>query len=151
MSNFVFNNAKGKVAYYASLPGTSDALVLVPLQAAGIELDNAMMARTSLANLLTASSEQTTLGRTTLAGVTVNVNNTTNTVSVDADDLVYEDASGAAIAAFVVGYVPDTTDLDDADVILLTKHDFSVIPSGTDIPVQISSNGIFSATAASSL
>lgn len=144
MSNFVFNNVKGKVRYYGELPAASDALILVPLQATGLEADNVLVTYTNLSALLAGpSNEQTTMGRKTLANVTVTVNNTTNTVNVDCDDVTYAAATGVPVGAFLVCYVPNNTVPNDTTTIPLTKHDFSVIPSGASIPVQISANGIF--------
>lgn len=143
MSNFVFNNAKGKVAYYAMLPSSNDGLIAVPLQTSGLEADSAMIERTTLASVLTVSAEQATLGRKTLTGVTSAPNTANDTGVVDSADFVYTAGAGVPIAAFVICYVPDLGVSTDSAIIPLTKHDFSVIPSGTDIPVQISSNGLF--------
>ena len=146
MSNFTFNSAKGKVAYYAELNGSNDGLIAVPLQAANLEPDAAMIERTTLADLLTVSQEQLTLGRKTLTGVTSTVVSVSDTVVVDCDDFTYVAGTGNPVAAFVICYVPDVGASTDANIKLLTKHDFSVIPSGSDIPVQISSNGLFVAS-----
>lgn len=144
--NFTFNNAKGKVAYYAMLSGTSDALIAVPLQSASIEPDNLMIEHTTLAQVLAVSTEQTTMGRKTLTSVTSVVDSTMDANVVDFDDFTYSGATGPAIAAFVICYVPDTGTSTDSTIIPLTKHDFSAIPSGSDIPVQVSSNGAFVAS-----
>lgn len=146
MSNFVFNNAKGKVAYYAGLPGSNDALVAVPLQSVDLEPDENMIEHSNLAEVLAVSDEQTTIGRKTLTGVTVTVDAGSDANVVDSADFTYTAASGAAVGAFVICYVPDVGVSSDSSILLLTKHDFSVIPSGADIPVQISSNGLFVAS-----
>lgn len=148
MANFVFNVAKGKAAYYATLPGSSDALIAVPLQTSGLEPDLSMIDRTTLADILTVSIEQTTLGRKTLTGVASTVDHAADRAVVDLDDFLYTAGSGAPVGAFVICYDPDTTASVDANIIPLTKHDFSVIPSGSDIPVQISTSGVFIATSA---
>lgn len=144
MSNFVFNNAKGKVAYYAGLPDALDGLIAVPLETTGLEADTTMINRTSLLGLLTASTEQTTLGRMPLTGVTVEVIG--NSIVVNVDDFVYTAGSGSPVAAFIVCYVPESGVSTDDEIIPLTKHDFSLIPTGTDIPVQISAGGLFVAS-----
>lgn len=146
MSNFVFNIAKGKAAYYATLPNSSDAIIAVPLQSASLEPDVSMIDRTTLADILSVSTEQTSLGRVTLLGVTSNVDNTNDRVVVDANDFTYPAGTGAPVGGFVICYDPDTSASVDSAIIPLTKHDFSVIPSGGDIPVQISSTGIFIAS-----
>lgn len=146
MSNFVFNVAKGKVNYYAGLPGLNDALIAVALETTDLEADATMKDRVSLSSILTVSNEQTTVGRTTLAGVAASQDNTADTGSSDADDFTLVGATGAPIGAFVVCYVPDDGVSTESDMIPLTKHDFSAIPTGTDIPVQISSSGFFVAS-----
>lgn len=147
MANFVFNVAKGRVVYYGTLPAASDALILVPLQSTGLEADATLADYTNLSALLAGSTnEQTTMGRKTLSTVTVSIDNSANSVMVDCDDVTYTAATGAAVGAFVVCYVPNNTVPNDTTTIPLTKHDFSVIPSGSNIPVQVSANGIFTAT-----
>lgn len=144
MGNFVFNVAKGKVAYYATLPAANDAFIAVPLQSSGLEGDTDMMDRDTLADVLSASTnEQTTLGRTTMTGVTSTVDDSGNKVVVDMNDYTYTSASGAAVGAIIICYVPDTGSSTDSQIIPLTRHDFSAIPSGSNIPVQVSSNGLF--------
>lgn len=155
MSNFIFNSAKGKVAYYADSVQQStvpnDALVIVPFETAGMEVDATLIGKTTLQEILNGTSnEQTTMGRVTLTGVSVVTNTTTNVVTVDAEDFVYSSASGSPISAFIVFYVPDLGTSTDAEYVALTKHDFSAIPNGNHIPVQVSSTGIFSARAQSS-
>lgn len=149
MAKFTFNKAKGAVRYYASLGAANDALIAVPIESSGIEADSAMIVRATLAAILGASSnEQTTLGRVALTGVTITEDGTTNTVKITADPYTYTAGSGAPIAAILVCYVPDTTaggltaGAYDSNVVPLWKFDFSAIPSGTDIPVQISSDGL---------
>jgi hypothetical protein len=144
VTSFTFNVAKGKVNYYATLPGTNDAIVAVPLETTDLEPDETLMDKTTLAAILAGSSnEQTTMGRVELTGVAVSQDSTENTGTADADDFTYTGASGSPIAAFVLCYVPDNTSPDDSTTIPLTKHDFSAIPNGSDLPVQVSSFGFF--------
>lgn len=146
MSNFVFNIAKGRVAYYATLPNNNDAIIAVPLQTSTLESDSLLMQRESLEEILTVSTEQTTMGRKILSNIESNVVHAENKVFTDANDFTYTGASGAAIGAFIICYEPDTTNPNDAAIIPLTKHDFSALPNGGDIPVQISGAGFFVAT-----
>lgn len=139
MANIVFNIALGRVAYYASLPAANDALILVPLEATGIEADTALRDYDTLSALLAgASNEQTTLGRKTITSVTVTVNDTDNRVELDFADQVYTSPSGAALGAMLVCYDPDTTGGDDTTIIPLTKHDYAVTPSGDSLTVNVS-------------
>lgn len=143
MSNFVFNIAKGKVSYYSSLPGANDGLIAVPLQTANVEPDADMINRESLAEILLNSDEQLQVGREALTGVTSEVVHSSNSSKADFNDFIYSGATGPAITALVICYVPDTDFMVDGSIIPLTKHDFSALPNGGDIPVQISSTGFF--------
>lgn len=142
--DLVMNIAKGKVAYYASLPGASDALVAVPLEAAAIVTDATMARYDTLDAILTGNTnEQTTMGRKTLAAVTVNVNDTDNRVEVDADDITWTAASGNAVAALVICYVPDTGTSLDSDMVPLVKLDFAQTPAGSNITLVFPTNGFY--------
>ncbi|MCY0959969.1 hypothetical protein [Streptomyces sp. H27-H5] len=139
MADITFNIALARVAAYASLPATNDALILVPLEATGLVGDSTMRDYTTLSDLLAgATNEQTTVGRKTLAGVTVTVNHTSDRVEVDAADVTWTAPTGNAIGAFVVCYDPDTTGGTDADLIPLTKHDKAWTPDGNDFVLTIS-------------
>ena len=117
MADIVFNIAKGRIAQLATLPAANDAFVVVPLE---------------------ASNEQTTMGRKTATGVTATVTDASDTVTVSMDDVTWSTASGNAVGAIVVCYDPDTTTGSDADLVPLTKHDFSVTPDGSDIVAVVS-------------
>lgn len=143
MANKVTNIGKGRFVHFATLPATNDALIAVVLEATGLEADDALQDYDDLAALLAgASNEQTTMGRKTLTGVTVNINDTTNVASVDVADITWLAATGNATGKLVICYDADTTAGTDANIIPLTLHDFSVTPDGTDITVQIDSAGI---------
>lgn len=124
MTDIVFNIALGKVASLAALTGgANDALVMVPLESTGLVADSTMRDYDTLSDLLAgASNEQTSVGRKTLSGVTVTVNDTDNRVDIDAADVTWTAPTGNAIGAVVVCYDPDTTGGTDADLIPLTKH-----------------------------
>ena len=134
MADFVFNIAKGRFAYYATLPAATDGLVVVVLEATGLEADATLKDHDTLAAVLAGTSnEQTVMGRKASTGVTVTVDDTLNQVDVDQSDVTWTAATGNATGALVVCYDPDTTGGTDADLIPLTKHDFTVTPDGTDV------------------
>lgn len=138
MTDIVFNVSLGKVAYFASLPATNDALIAVPIETSGIVTDAVMRDYADLATLLAgASNEQTTMGRKTLASVTVNVDNTNDRVAVDCADITWTAATGNPISAIVICYDPDTTTGTDSDLIPLTKHGFVISPDGSDVSATI--------------
>lgn len=148
MANFVFNIAKGKVAYYCGLPATNDQLVVVPIETSGIEADDTLNNYDDLAALLAAANnEQATMGRKLVtSSVTVTVDDTGNKVDVDMPDITWTAATGNAISALVICYDPDSTGGTDSDLIPLTKHDFVATPDGTDIVAQIATDGFYRAS-----
>lgn len=147
MANFVFNIAKGRAAHYSTLPATNDALILVVLEATGLEADSTLKDYDNLSALLAGTSnEQTTMGRKTITSVTVTVNDTTDTASVDIADQTWTAATGNATGKLVVCYDPDTTGGTDTDLIPLTAHDFTTTPDGNDIIAQINTAGFYGAS-----
>lgn len=142
MADLVFNIAKGKLAQLATLPAANDALIVVPLEASGIESDATLRDYDNLSVLLAAANnEQTTMGRKTLASVTVTVDDTNDRVDVDAADVVWSAATGNAISDLVICYDPDTTGGTDADLIPLVLLDFAATPAGGDITCQFAAAG----------
>jgi hypothetical protein len=138
VATIVFNTALGRVAYLASLPAANDGLIAVPIETTGIVSDATMRDYHDLQTLLAgASNEQTTMGRKPLTGVTVTVDDINDRVSVDAADIVWTGATGNAISAIVICYVPDNTAPNDATTIPLTKHDFAVTPDSSDVAATI--------------
>ena len=138
MSNLVFNQALGRVAYYASLPAANDALIMVPLESSGLETDAVLRDKDTLTDVVAGSTnEQTTVGRKTLASVTVTVNDTNDRVDIDAADVTWTSPTGNAIGAVVICYDPDTTGGTDADLIPLTKHDITWTPDGNNFVLTI--------------
>ena len=148
MGDVIFNVAKGREAYYGSLPATNDALIAVPLEATGLVADATMIDYDDLAAVLAgASNEQTSnMTRKTLASVTVTVDDTNDRVYIDAADAVWTAATGNACGALLICYDPDTTGGTDADIIPISKHDFAVTPAGGDITAQFNAGGIFRAS-----
>jgi hypothetical protein len=136
MGNISFNASRARVGYYASLPATSDALILVPIEATGLETDATLQGYATLAALLAASNnEQTTMGRKTLTGVTLD--ETANPATIDAADVTWASATGNAVGAVVLCYVPDTGTSTDANMVPLAKYDYVVTPSGVSLPATI--------------
>lgn len=146
MADGVFNIAKGRVAYYSTLPASDDALIVVPIETSGLEADDTLNNYDTLSALLAATNnEQSTMGRKTITTVSVTVNDTTNLVDVDFADPVWSAATGNAVSKLLVCYDPDTTGGDDTTVIPLTHHDFVVTPDGTDITGTVAASGFYRA------
>lgn len=134
MANIVFNVALGKVKYYAELPATNDALIIVPIEATGLEADATIRDYDDLAALLAGTSnEQTTVGRKTVnSGLTLTVDDTGNTFTLDIPSQSYTSPTGNAIGAFIVCYDPDTTTGTDSTLVPLLKHDVTWTPDGNN-------------------
>lgn len=142
MADIVFNIAKGRIAELAALGAANDALVMVPIETTGIVSDATMRDYDTLNDLLGgASNEQTTMGRKTLASVTVTVDDTNDRVDIDAADVTWTAASGNAISAVVICYDGDTTGGTDANIVPLVKLDAVATPAGGDITIQFNSAG----------
>jgi hypothetical protein len=147
MAATVCNIAKGKVAQLASLPATNDAIIVIPLETAGIESDATLQDYDTVDALLAgATNEQTTMGRKTAASVTVTVDDTNNRVDVDCADITWAAATGNACSRLLFAYDPDTTGGTDADLIPLAIDDFVVTPAGGDITYVVAAGGWFRAS-----
>lgn len=142
MANFTFNVAKGRtVELYnrvkANDPSTS-ALIIVPLETAGLEAQSVLEDYDTLSALLAAANnEQTTLGRKTLTDAELAAlpapDDTNNRFDIDLPDITWAASAGNAISAILVCYDANTGSGTDADIVPLTYHDFAATPDGTDI------------------
>jgi hypothetical protein len=138
VADLVFNIAKGKVAYYATLPAANDALIVIPIEASGVEADAVIRDYDDVGTLLAAANnEQTTMGRKTITSVTVTVDDTNDRVDVDIADVVWTAATGNAISDVLIAYDPDTTGGTDSSLIPLTWHDFVITPDGSDVTATV--------------
>ena len=152
MANFVFNVAKGRVGeYYQRVEGNDPAtarLVLIPLEAAGLETQAALEDSVSLAEVLDGTTnEQITMGRKYLTDVELAAlapDYTNNRLDLDFPDVTWTAATGNALGGLVVAYDPNSS--ADSAIIPLTYHDFSVTPDGTDIIAQPGATGFFRAS-----
>lgn len=147
MADGVFIIALGKIRYYAELPGTNDALIVVLLQAAGLEADDILNNHDNLADLLAAANDEATFtnySRKTLASVTAISDDTANHVDLDAADVSYPAAGGATnntIGKLLICYDPDTTGGTDADIVPMTYYDCVFTTDGTDIAITVNPAG----------
>jgi hypothetical protein len=147
----VFNIAKGKAAYYATLPAANDALIVVLLKATGLEADDTLNNHDDLAALLAAANDEadfTNYTRKTLASVTLTVDDTNNRADADVGDFTYTAAGGASnnsIGKALVCYDPDTTGGADSSIIPLTDHDCVFTTDGTDQQITIATAGFYRA------
>lgn len=150
MAAIVFNIAKGKVARYAMLPETNDAIIWVVLKSSGLEADSVLRDYDDLAAILGAANDEagfTGYARVTATGVTVTVDDTNDRVDVDAADPSWSPTTSEAEGAILAVYDPDTTAGTDSSIIPLTKDDFVVTtPTSGSVTYQVASSGFFRAS-----
>jgi hypothetical protein len=152
MANFVFNIAKGKAGqYFQNVEDNSPAgcaIVVVPIEASGVEADATLIDYDTLAAILAATNnEQTTMGRKDVvaAGLTITVDDTNNLLKVEMADQTWTAATGNAISDLCLCYDPTGSSADSA-LIPLTWHDFSATPNGGDITADVGANGVYQAS-----
>lgn len=146
MADLVFNIALGRTAYYTSLPAANDALGILLLASSGLPSDATLRDCATVAAVVAAGTEQTTLGRKTISAATATVDNTNDRVALDFADQTWTGSAGAQVGALVIYYDPDTTSSTDSTRIPISKHTFSTIPDGADLVAQI--NDFIRATSA---
>lgn len=164
MADFVFNVAKSRARVFydavdtnstAAIAGTgvtstaNSALIIVLLEASGIEADSTLKDYDDLSSLLAGTSnEQTTMGRKTLTDSDLAASSTDDTndrVDLDIPDQTWTGATGNAVAKLLVCFDPDTTGGTDSSIVPLTAHDFSITPDGSDVTAQIAAAGFYRA------
>jgi hypothetical protein len=143
-SNGVFNNQKGRFRSRFELPNANDAILIVLLEASGLEADDTLNNYDDLAALLAAANnEQTNQARKSItAGITITVDDTNNRVDIDIADQVYTALGGNAIGKLLACYDPDTMIGIDSIVEPLTYHSFDVTPDGSDVTAVIDTAGL---------
>ena len=154
MADLVFNISKGKAGQYVQnvkdgSPANSRLLV-VPLETTGLEADATLKDHDNLSVLLAGTSnEQATMGRKTVlaANITLTLDDTNDRLDIDMADITWTAATGNAISALLVCYIPDgVTPGADTTVIPLTNHAFVVTPDGSDVTAQIAAAGFYRAS-----
>jgi hypothetical protein len=151
MADFVFNIAKGKVGYYATLPATNDALIIVLIKATGLEADDTLNNHDDLSALLAASNDEadfTNYVRKVVTSAPGTVDDTLNRLDVTMSNLVWTTAGGGVnngLAKLIVSYDPDTTTGTDTSLIPMTAHDFTATTDGSDLTAQITAPGFYRA------
>jgi hypothetical protein len=151
MAALVANISKGKIAHLAGLPAANDALILVLFKSAGAEALATLQDYDTLAAVLAGTNDEcdfTNYSRKTLAGITVTVDDTNNRTDIDADNVVYTSAGGAANntgAVAGVFYDPDTTGGTDSDLVPLGFFDAVFTTNGNNLNVNVNASGLLRA------
>ena len=107
MAQITFNVALGQAAALAALPKASDALILIPLEASGLETDAVLKDKDTFADVVSGTTNEAAAGRKTLTGITVTVNDTLDRVEIDAADVSWTSPTGNPVGALVICYDPD--------------------------------------------
>lgn len=148
MADGVFNIAKGKVGYYATLPATNDALVVVLLKTAAAEAT--LKDQDDLATILSGGSVEadfTNYARKTLTSATSTVDDTNDRLDVSIANQTWTTAGGAtnnSLVRALICYDGDTTGGTDSAIIPLTYHDFVATTDGTDL--TLTNSGFYRAS-----
>lgn len=152
MTDFAFNIAKGKIKYYAELPGANDALIVVLLKAAGLEADPTLRDHDDLAALLAGTSDEcdfTNYARKVVGAVALTVDDANDRLDIDSADFTWALAGGAVnnlTGKLLICYDPDTTGGTDSSIVPLCAYDWGVQTSGADITAQVAAAGFFRAS-----
>lgn len=152
MADFVFNIAKGRVAEFYNRVDSNDPstsrLVIVPLEASGLESQANLIDSASMAEVLDGTTnEQSTMGRKYLTDAEISAlapDYANDRMDVDIPDITWTGATGNALGAIVIGYDPNSS--ADSAIIPLTHHTFAVTPDGSDIVAQIAAAGFYRAS-----
>jgi hypothetical protein len=147
MANIVFNISKGSVVELYNRVKSNDpansAIILVPIETAGLESDATLIDADTLAALLSGTTnEQTTMGRKTLTDVELAAlpapDDTNDRYDISLPAVTWVTPSGNAISKIAVCYDSDTTSGTDANIRLMTMFDAPLTPSGIDFALTAS-------------
>lgn len=130
------------------LPIGGDNIVVVLLQAAGLQADATLRTNQFLSGLLSAGNAEATFtnySRKVLsaADITVSVNTGTHVNTIDIADQVWSAAGGAAnnsVGALLTCYRP-TSGTADSGILVLTKHDYVISTTGGNLTATVPSIG----------
>jgi len=147
MADFVYNQAKGKVAGWADQINTNsptnsafivEAINTSATDATLKDLDSfaAIESDANTAEVTNSGYARKTI--TDASGMTVTIDDTNDRVDVDIADQTWTAVgSGTAWTDLVIGYDSDTTAGTDSNIIPATQHDFAITPDGSDITATV--------------
>lgn len=157
MGNIVLNRSKGRVTEFAERVNANDpansVFIIFVLALSGIEADSVLLDKDTLADLVSGTTNEVTnsgYARKVLdqtGGITVTYDDTNDRVDVDVPDQTWTAVlAGDGWNDIGFGYDSDSTAGTDANIIVMTIHDFVLTPDGSDISAQIASGGFFRAS-----
>ena len=146
--SFQFNQAKGRIRTLADLTGATDAVLVVPLEADGLEADATLKDYDDLAALLAgASNEQTTMGRKTITAFTITVDDVNDWVTVTLGSaFTWTAPTGPPLGKLLLCYDSDTTTGTDANIMPMLAYHFDSTPDGIDLQITAHANGLIRLT-----
>lgn len=147
-----FNIAKGRdVAYIQNVidnTPVNSVLVLAYLtvkQADGTIRDHRNFQALMAANTEAAFTNYQRIELDQSAGITITIDDTADTVTVDIPDQAIASAGGTtdeSVVAAVIGYKPDSTVSDDTTIIPLYKFDVTGTTNGNTFTFVVHANGL---------
>jgi len=152
MANFTFNVSLGRVVeFYSRVDGNdpaNSALILVVLANAGLETDAILKAKTTLADVVSGTTNEVTntgYSRKTLTDSDLSaytVDNTNGQIVLSIGTQTFSSISAGDLwRKLLVCYDSDTTGGTDANIIPVTAHDLlldgaAITPAGSNILIS---------------
>jgi hypothetical protein len=135
MASIVLNIGLGRAREFVNSIGTANAaLVVIPIEASGLETDAVLRDKADLAAFLAGSTnEQLTMGRKVITSVIGAVDNSSDRYTVDCADITWTGATGNPISKLLYAYDSDTTTGTDANIVPWVLVDYPSTPDGSDI------------------
>ncbi len=156
MANYVFNIAKGRMAEFMDRVDSNDptnaAFIIVPLSASGTEAQGqdfddlaAVLADANFTEITTGGWGRITHVDTNVASAATNVNDTTNLMQIDMDDVAFGTITSGTTTGVLICYDSDTGAGTDANIIPISHHDFAATGNGSTITATIPATGFITA------
>jgi hypothetical protein len=154
VANFIFNISKGKdVAFVENVNNNTpanSALVVVLLQ---VTQADATLRDYNNLSLLLANAGNTEATFTNYArkvitntdGLSLNIDNVANTVSIDIPDQIWTSAGGTTnntLVKLLVCYDPDSTAGYDTTIVPIYAYDFAATTNGGNLEARPDANGL---------
>lgn len=155
MADFIFGQAHGRIAELANRVNNNDptnsAFIVCVFNTAAT--DATLKDLDTLAAIEadgdTAEVTNTNYARKVLTdagSITVTVDDANNRTDVDFPDQTWNSVgAGDSWTDVTVNYDSDTTAGTDSNIVPLTQHDFAVTPDGSNITLQLATDGFFRA------
>lgn len=140
MADIPFNIARGTI-----VEKVNDGATLIALLLETAETDADLRDYDTVSALLGGTSVEAAFdnyARQTLANLTVTVDDTTDSASLDADDITWTSAGGTTDETLDALVIYEDVDGTDANAVPLLKYDFAVTTDGTDLVAQIHTDGL---------